>query len=59
MANITKRNNRYSIRVSCGYDVSGKQIFQTMTWTSEKGMTKKQIESCTVYDGNCDDISAV
>ena len=44
MANITKRNNSYSIRVSCGYNASGKQIFQSMTWTPEKGMTPKQVE---------------
>ena len=41
MANITKRNNSYSIRVSCGYDVSGKQIFQSMTWTPERGDDQK------------------
>lgn len=44
MANITKRKNSYSIRVSCGYDVNGKQIFQSMTWTPGEGMTEKQIE---------------
>ena len=44
MANITKRKNSYSIRVSCGYDVNGKQIFQSMTWTPDEEMTAKQIE---------------
>ena len=44
MANITKRNNSYSIRVSCGYNASGKQIFQSMTWTPDKGMTPRQVE---------------
>lgn len=44
MANITKRKNSYSIRVSCGYDVNGKQIFQSMTWVPDEGMTKRQIE---------------
>ena len=58
MANITKRKNSYSIRVSCGYDVAGKQIFQTMTWTPEKGMTKKQIEKeldrqAVLFEENC------
>lgn len=58
MANITKRNNSYFIRVSCGYDVSGKQIFQSMTWTPEKGMTKKQIEKelerqAVLFEENC------
>ena len=32
MANITKRGNSYSIRVSAGYDASGKQIMKSMTW---------------------------
>lgn len=44
MANITKRKNSYLIRVSCGYDVNGKQIFQSMTWTPDEGMTARQIE---------------
>ena len=44
MANITKRKNSYLIRVSCGYDVNSKQIFQSMTWTPDEGMTAKQIE---------------
>ena len=44
MANITKRNNTYSIRVSCGYDSKGKQIIQSMTWKPEIGMSPKQIE---------------
>ena len=58
MANITKRKNSYSIRVSCGYDVSGKQIFQTMTWTPEPGMTTKQIKKeldrqAVLFEENC------
>lgn len=44
MANVTKRKNSYLIRVSCGYGVNGKQIFQSMTWTPDKDMTEKQIE---------------
>lgn len=44
MATIRKRNNSYQITVSCGYDITGKQIRQTMTYTPEKGMTAKQIE---------------
>ena len=45
MASIRKKNNNsYEIRVSCGYDVSGKQKFQQMTWKPEEGMTPKQIE---------------
>ena len=44
MATIRKRNNSYQISVSCGYDINGKQIRQTMTYTPENGMTAKQIE---------------
>ncbi|NDO45505.1 site-specific integrase [Clostridium sp. MD294] len=44
MAAIKKRGNSYSIRVSCGYDMQGKQIIKSMTWKPEKGMTVKQIE---------------
>ena len=44
MATIQKRNGSYIIRVSCGYDVKGKQIRQSMTWTPLPNMTKKQIE---------------
>lgn len=44
MANIQKRGDTYRIRVSCGYDVEGKQITRSMTYKPEPGMTKKQIE---------------
>ncbi len=44
MASIRKKKNSYEIRVSCGYDVNGKQKFQQMTWRPEEGMTPKQIE---------------
>ena len=49
MANITKRVNKdgscaYFIRVSCGYDASGKQIVKRTTWKPTTGMTEKQIE---------------
>ena len=44
MATIKKRGNSYSIRVSCGYDVQGKQIVHSMTWKPEAGMTAKQEE---------------
>ena len=43
MATITKRNGSYRIRVSCGYDTSGKHIERTMTWHPPKGMTERQI----------------
>lgn len=44
MASIIKRNNSYMFMVSCGYDIHGKQLRRTMTYTPEEGMTKKQIE---------------
>lgn len=44
MSTIRKRKNSYEIAVSCGYDINGKQIRRTMTYTPEKGMTAKQIE---------------
>jgi len=44
MATITRRGSSYRIKVSCGYDVNGKQIIQTKTWKPDEGMTPKQIE---------------
>ena len=44
MANITKRNDTYRIKVSCGYDVSGKQVIKSMTYKPQAGMSEKQIE---------------
>lgn len=44
MATIQERNGSYIIRVSCGYDINGKQIRQSMTWTPPPNMTKKQAE---------------
>lgn len=44
MASYYKRGNSYVIRVSCGYDTSGKQIYQSMTWRPDKEMTAKQVE---------------
>lgn len=44
MATITRRGGSYRIKVSCGYDINGKQMVQTKTWKPDEGMTKKQIE---------------
>ena len=44
IATITKRGNSYRIKVSCGYDVQGKQVTQSMTWKSDPNMTPKQVE---------------
>lgn len=44
MASIRKRGSTYQIRVSAGYDITGKQITKTMTWKPTDKMTPKQIE---------------
>ena len=44
MATIKKRGNSYLIRVSDGYDVSGKQIVRSLTWKPPAGMTEKRAE---------------
>lgn len=44
MASVTKRGNGYTIRVSLGYDITGKQIQKFMTWKPAPGMTQKQVE---------------
>ncbi|MDL2287285.1 tyrosine-type recombinase/integrase [Eubacteriales bacterium OttesenSCG-928-G02] len=44
MPNITKRNNTYRIKVSCGYDMTGRQITRSTTWTPSPNMTEKQIK---------------
>lgn len=44
MANIRKRGSNYLITAYCGYDVTGKQLKKTMTYTPPKDMTEKQIE---------------
>ncbi len=43
MATIRKRGNSYQIRVSCGYDTSGNQVTKIKKWTTDEGMTPKQI----------------
>lgn len=44
MATIQKRGKSYRITVSCGYDLEGKQVRTSTTWTPEPGMTARQIE---------------
>lgn len=44
MATIEKRGKSYKIVVSNGYDITGKQIRERMTWTPSPGMTPRQIE---------------
>ena len=44
MATITRRGKSYSIRVSCGYDMTGRQIIKSMTWKPQPDMTDAQAE---------------
>lgn len=44
MATVEKRGDSYRITVSCGYDINGKQIRKTKTYTPAHGMTQKQID---------------
>lgn len=42
MATIQKRGNGYKITVSNGYDIAGKQIRETITYTPDSSLTPKQ-----------------
>lgn len=58
MATIQKRGESYKISVSCGYDLNGKQLRRTMTWTPPEGMTKRQTEKelnrqATLFEEKC------
>ena len=58
MATIQKRGSSYKIVVSCGYDLNGKQLRRTMTWTPPEGMTKRQTEKelnrqATLFEEKC------
>lgn len=44
MATVQQRGSSYRISVSCGYDMNGRQIRKSMTWTPPPGMTAKQAE---------------
>lgn len=44
MATIVKRKDSYLIQASCGYDINGNRIRQSMTWKPSPNMTVKQIE---------------
>lgn len=44
MASITKRNNTYLIRISCGFDGNGKRITKCHTYIPAPNMTEKQAE---------------
>lgn len=42
MASIRKRGNSYQITISNGYDVSGKKLTETTTYTPDPSLTPKQ-----------------
>ena len=44
MAHIEKRADSYRIKVSCGFDGSGKRIFKSKTWVPSPGMSENQIK---------------
>lgn len=44
MATIQKRGKSYRIRAYAGYDIKGKQIERTTTWSPPDGMTDRQAE---------------
>lgn len=44
MATVTRRGKSYSIRVSCGYNIHGKQIIKSMTWKPAPDMTEAQAD---------------
>ena len=44
MATIEKRGRGYRITVSSGYNISGKQLREKMTWVPTPGMTPHQID---------------
>ena len=44
MATIRKRGTSYQIRVSCGTDIYGKKIINSITWKPDYKMTQRQIE---------------
>lgn len=44
MASIRERNGNYQITVSCGYDIRGKKIVETTTFTPDPSLTPKKRE---------------
>lgn len=42
MASIKERNGSYQITVSCGRDIYGKKLIETITYTPDPGLTPKK-----------------
>ena len=58
MANITKRGDTYRIKVSCGYDVNGKQVIKSMTYKpdttkSDKWNEKELQRQAVLFEESC------
>jgi len=48
MAGITKRNGHYRITVSCGYDIYGKKLSETTTFTPDPTLSPKKQEKAVM-----------
>ncbi len=44
MASIRERNGKFQITVSCGYDIMGKKLIETTTFTPDPSLTPKKRE---------------
>lgn len=44
MASVSKKGRSFSIRVSCGFDIRGKQIVKYKTFCPPEGMSEKQAQ---------------
>ena len=44
MASIQKRGSSYRVTVSCGYDIQGKKLLQTATFTPDPNLSPKKLE---------------
>jgi len=58
MANITKRGDTFRIKVSCGYDVQGKQVVKSMTYKpdptkSDKWNEKEVNRQAVLFEEQC------
>ena len=58
MANITKRGDTFRIKVSCGYDVQGKQVIKSMTYKpdptkSDKWNEKEVNRQAVLFEEQC------
>lgn len=58
MATVLERNGSYRIKVSCGYDIHGKQVTQYKTWRPPENMTERQIKKelerqCVLFEEEC------